>query len=496
MPIAHIFPSVFSAIALLALATGCSTGISPQGSDSFGTSPAVAQSPVAQVSDPFAEGIKYATRASSLVQSAQTPADWDEVSKQWLQAIYWMQSVPPSSPRRAFAQKKVAEYMRYLAYAQQKATVSSRLSYPTFNSDVLDEQLGLYLSYIAAIGRPDVLIVGSSRALQGVDPTVLQQALGARGKGGLKIFNFGVNGATAQVVNFQLQQLLSPQHLPRMILWADGVRAFNNGRSDRTYNEIRRSPGYQRLASGIRPSLTSANSTASLVEYPQGSAFLQPVSDSPDCSGLAELWRKVGETPEGKLPLRLHPAIVRRMNSRCEGHQFTVMRSPETTTGADVSQAIAAAPRQMSAVGKAIDANGFFPVSTRFNPASYYRQNPRVAGRYDRDYANFQLGGSQGSALNAVAAFAQSRQIPLVVVNLPVTQDYLDPTRSLREQQFRQYMRAASVRAFLWRDLSAIASLTRNDYFQDPSHLNRYGAAAVARQLAADPNIPWPTRQQ
>ncbi len=32
----------------------------------------------------------------------------------------------------------------------------------------------------------------------------------------------------------------------------------------------------------------------------------------------------------------------------------------------------------------------------------------------------------------------------------------------------------------------------KNEYFSDPSHLNRYGAAAVAQRLAQDPLIPWP----
>jgi hypothetical protein len=397
--------------------------------------------------DPFAEGIKYATSAANLAQTARSPAEWDEVSKQWLQAIYWMQSVPPTNPRRAFAQKKVAEYMRYLIYTQQQATVSSSLNYPTFNSDILDEQLGLYLSYIEAMGRPDILIVGSSRAVQGVDPRVLRQGLAARGLSGLRVFNFGINGATAQVVRFQLQQLLGPEHLPRMILWADGVRAFNSGRVDRTYTEIVQSPGYQRLASGVRPQLSWGTPLEEAIAYSSpGKYQFQPLSFS---------------------------------------------ASSDSREVKDLS-VIATRVRRLSPLGLAIDAYGFHPVATRFNPTNYYRQRSRVAGRYDGDYANFQLGGVQGTALQSVAAFARSRQIPLVIVNLPLTDDYLDATRSAREVEFRQYMRRMSAQAFLWRDLSTVRGLNRNEYFEDPSHLNQLGAAAVARSLAADPNIPWP----
>ncbi|MCT7990591.1 hypothetical protein [Laspinema olomoucense] len=480
MPRFQFFLRFIPAVWLLALMGGCAQRVTPNSTASLGSPSAVAQVPVAQGAvEPFAEGIKYATSAANLAQTARSPAQWDEVSKQWLQAIYWMQSVPPTNPRRAFAQKKVAEYMRYLIYAQQQATVSSRLNYPTFNSDILDEQLGLYLSYIEAMGRPDILIVGSSRAVQGVDPRILRQALGSRGLSGLRVFNFGIHGATAQVVRFQLQELLGPEHLPRMILWADGVRAFNSGRFDRTYNEIVQSPGYQRLGSGVRPQLSSETPPQEAIASDSpGEYQVQPMSFHPfsDSRGVKDLSSKVlGQDSAGnRMPL------------------CTDSLQCLTGSGDRTSSRIATGVRRLSALGLAIDAYGFLPVATRFNPSRYYRQRSRVEGRYDGDYANFQVGSIQGAALQSVAAFARSRQIPLVIVNLPVTDDYLDATRSAREVEFRQYMRRLSAQAFLWRDLSTVRGLNRNDYFEDPSHLNQFGAAAVARSLAADPNIPWP----
>jgi hypothetical protein len=481
MPRLQLFLRFIPAVSLLALIGGCSQQVSPDSPESFESPSAVAQVLTAQAAtDPFAEAVKYATSAANLAQTARSPGEWDEVSKQWLQAIYWMQSVPPTNPRRAFAQKKVAEYMRYLIYSQQQATVSSRLNYPTFNSDVLDEQLGLYLSYIETMGRPDVLIVGSSRAVQGVDPSILRQALGSRGLSGLRVFNFGIHGATAQVVRFQLQELLSPEHLPRMILWADGVRAFNTGRVDRTYNEIRQSPGYQRLASGVRPQLSSGPLEAAIAGQLEGDYRFQPMSfhGSSD-SGL---------TQDSFSTVRVSASNPSK-TGECSNSSACLNPSPDGTPSM-----IARATPGLSPLGLAINAYGFHPVSTRFNPSRYYQQRSRVAGRYDGDYANFQVGGIQGSALQSVATFARSRQIPLVIVNLPLTDDYLDATRNAREIEFRQYMRRMSAQAFLWRDLSTVRGLSRNDYFEDPSHLNQWGAAAVARALAADPNIPWPRR--
>jgi very-short-patch-repair endonuclease len=410
---------------------------------------------VSRPADPFREAIGQATRAATLAQSAFSPADWNKVAMAWIEAVAWMQTVPPNSPKRVFAEKKVAEYLQNFTFAQRRAAGNFGLSYPTFNSEILDRQLELYLSYIAAVGIPDVAIIGSSRALQGIDPSVLQQALAAQGYPGLRIFNFGVNGATAQVVNFMLSQLLTPNQLPRMIIWADGLRAFNNGRVDRTYNEILNSPGYRLLRSGTRPTLGSQLPATAISEgtfQNQQLYSYHPVANYATSDPRVD--RLVGEIVPGIL---------------AQGLQGT-------------------------SLFEAIDANGFRAVSTRFNPSVYYQQNPRVSGNYDGDYAQFQLGGSQEAALRSAVALTKARKIPLLVVNLPVTNDYLDSTRSNRQQQFRQYMQnQARSLGFVWRDYSQ-GNLSRNDYFEDPSHLNRFGAGAVARQLAGDRALRWPRR--
>lgn len=285
------------------------------------------------------------------------------------------------------------------------------IAYPTFNSPRLDEQLRLYRQYLAELGPPDILIVGSSRALVGIDPQVLQQQLGERGYAGLKVYNFGINGATGQVVDLLLRQILPPEHLPRLVLWADGVRAFNSGRTDRTYRAILQSAGYQRLLSGERPTKSAE------------AALLSAVAQS-DLTSL-----------------------------------------------------------------------GFLGVSSRFQPALYYQRYPRIAGQNDGDYWAFNLDGKQTSALSSLIRYSRERRIALVFVNLPLTQHYLDPTRRRYEAQFQQYLRRFSERmGLIVRHLNQ-PDLAQPAHFLDPSHLNRYGAAAVAAQLAQDPTIPWPRPQ-
>lgn len=379
------------------------------------------QPPVEETKEPTptlpSEWVTIATNqaevATTLAQTARTAEDWDGVVTAWTDAIATLQAIPPTSPQRLFAQRQVREYVKQLTTAQQRAASSSLpVVFPPLGSTVLDEQIAAYLSYIATVGIPDVLIVGSSRALQGIDPQALQQALARQGYNGVKVFNLGVNGATAQVVNFVLQQVLSPEQWPKLVIWGDGSRAFNSARADRTFSAIVNSPGYQALVGGDRPGWTE-----------------EAMDDV-------------------AVPIR-------------------------------------------SGNPSAMDAYGFLSLDRVFEPDQYYQQYPRVAGRYDGDYQPFDLAGVQTLALRSVAAFAQQAQIPLVVVNLPLSREHLDPFRLEREREFQAFLRRqANDSGFVLVDVVQRWS-DRTDFFFDPSHLNKFGATAVGQYLATAAQIPW-----
>jgi hypothetical protein len=308
------------------------------------------------------------------------------------------------------------------------------LDIPSFNSQRLDEELQLYSRYLRIYGTPDVLLIGSSRSLQGIDPIALQEGLEAEGYAGVKVFNFGVNGATAQVVSLVLQEVLNPEHLPKLIIWGDGLRAFNDGRPDQTYSEILKSEGYRWLQAGNRP-----------------------------------------------IPVR------------------TFYRdAPVLTASANnASLARSALARSTQQVSSVLDMYGFQAVSDRFEPSTYFQNYPRVSGHYDADYVPFGLGGIQTQATIAVAQYAKARNIPLVIVNLPLTQAYMDTPRLRREQAFHQHMqRLAQQEQFIFRDLVQHPTLMQNQFFADPSHINHSGARAVALHLATDPAIPWQVLSQ
>lgn len=363
---------------------------------------------------------------------------------------------------------------------QSPAAAVAPGSFPSFNSQRLDQQLRLYADYLQTVGRPDVLIVGSSRSLQGIDPTVLQQALASQGYPNLKVYNFGINGATARVIDLLLSQILTPDQMPRLLIWADGSRAFNSGRTDITYNSIVASAGYRLLTTGvypIRPQLEAAFAPPCSEPSLNETAENLPAAPSADAF-YAPFYALEGSADRSPAPVEMPPIGEARSDIDL-GCPPPALDSIPLESGTRTSIAVD------------LDRAGFQTVSARFNPATYYRRYPRVAGRYDTNYAPFRLVGEQTAATIAIAQFAQAQRIPLVFVNLPLSQDYLDRVRQRYEQQFRQHIQQlANRQGFIFRDLSQ-RWRTQNDYFADPSHLNQNGARAVARQLAIDPAIPW-----
>ncbi|MBX2863633.1 MAG: hypothetical protein KTR27_08760 [Leptolyngbyaceae cyanobacterium MAG.088] len=211
-----------------------------------------------QVAATLRSGFDQADQAAQLAQTARTADQWDQVVTAWTDAIATLQTIPAQSPERFFVQRKQREYLENLAQAQQQANQLSWPSvFPSLGSAIFDEQLRLYLSYLATFGPPDILIIGSSRTIQGLDPQLFEASLNQQGYG-VRAYNFSINGATAQVMNFVMQRLLTPEQLPKLVIWGDGSRAFNSRRVDATFSQILNSPGYRAILAGQRPGFTNS----------------------------------------------------------------------------------------------------------------------------------------------------------------------------------------------------------------------------------------------
>ncbi len=334
---------------------------------------------------------------------------------------------------------------------------------PNFNIALFNEKLALLDWQITNKKRsPDILIVGSSRALRGIEPSVLEKTLINKGYKGISAFNLGIDGATAKVVNLQVTQILSRPQLPRMIIWADGLRAFNSSRSDITYDEITASTGYKQLqetlnSKGINPApLSTDNTTATKPSSP----ITQAINLLFDTS-----------------------------TKRQEVRSSVVKSFDRNTHMLSNSEALLAAT--MPSTANTLDSKGFVAFDITFDPKTYFQKFPQVPGDYDIDYRNFDTSGSQFDAFANVVDFCRRNNIELLVVNMPLHATYLDEIRTRYEATFNRRMEELALReGFTYLDISQ-AIQNQAELFSDPSHLNKQGAIAISQMLAQNPKIHW-----
>jgi hypothetical protein len=352
---------------------------------------------------------------------------------------------------------------------QIEVNSGSTTSQLSFNNPLLEQKLAQYQLHCLQHGVPDILILGSSRALRGIDPEVLRRSLIDRGYSNLKIYNFGINGATAQVVDLILRQLLTPQQLPKLIVWADGARAFNSGRIDRTYETIISSDRYRKLGliSG------SKKSTSSLLQAQ---------------SSFQNTYQAIDTAIDRRLE-QVSPAYHHRDRLKT----WLQARMPLASQPNGSNNPISSIDPVANINNRDINSDGFLPLRLEFNPATYYQKYPKVTGDSDGDYTNFQLLGSQDLALHQTIDFLARRKISVVFVNMPLSDIYLDKFRRQHELNFKQYMqKMMDSHQLTFVDMGGVFNKQYNR-FSDPSHLNKFGARDVSRYLARTEKISWKT---
>jgi hypothetical protein len=332
-----------------------------------------------------------------------------------------------------------------------------------FNIALFNEKLALLDWQITNKQRsPEILIVGSSRALRGLEPKTLEKSLINKGYKEIGVFNLGIDGATAKVVNIQITQILSRPQLPRMIIWADGLRAFNGSRSDLTYDEIAASVGYKQLQESLKNNGVNPNPITNPTELSTKSP--NPIAKSFDL-------------------------LFATFSKRQEIRTSLVKKFDRNTHMLSNSEALLAAT--MPSTVTALDPKGFVAFDVTFDPNTYFQKFPQVPGDYDLDYRNFEANGSQFEAFANVVDFCRRNNIELLVVNMPLHTTYLDRSRIQYEATFNGRMQELALReGFTYLDLSQ-AILNQADLFSDPSHLNKKGAIAISQLLVQNPKVRW-----
>jgi hypothetical protein len=179
----------------------------------------------------------------------------------------------------------------------------------------------------------------------------LEKELRNKGFKDISAFNLGLDGATAKVVNLQITQILPRPQLPRMIVWADGLRAFNSSRSDITYDEITASSGYKQLQQTLKeqginpdPLVTNKESTKN--------------SSSP----IAQAFTNIFATT----------------NNRQDVRNSLVKSFDRNTHLLSNSEAIIAATTPATAA--TLDKQGFVAFDVVFDPKTYFQKYPKFLG--------------------------------------------------------------------------------------------------------------------
>ena len=255
---------------------------------------------------------------------------------------------------------------------------------------------------------------------------------------------------------------MSRPQLPRLIIWADGLRAFNSGRTDLTYDEIAASTGYKQLQetlknNGSNPELISINNTS-------------------DAKALNSVTQAINT---------LFATSTKRQEIRA-----SVVKSFDRNTHM-LSNSEALLASTMPSTATALDSKGFVAFDVTFDPNIYFRKFSQVPGDYDLDYRNFEPSGAQFDAFANVVDFCRRNNIELLVVNMPLHATYLDGIRTRYEATFNRRMEELALReGFTYLDISQSIQ-NQAELFSDPSHLNKQGAIAIAQMLAQNPKIRW-----
>lgn len=80
--------------------------------------------------------------------------------------------------------------------------------------------------YVEIHGDVDVIIIGNSSALMGIDPTELEKSYQEITEEPIQVFNFGVEGIALEAAS-EIGQLLIQEYQPQAIVFAGGVENFN-----------------------------------------------------------------------------------------------------------------------------------------------------------------------------------------------------------------------------------------------------------------------------
>lgn len=96
-------------------------------------------------------------------------------------------------------------------------------------------------AYIAAHGRPDCFIFGTSQSLRGIDPQVVAEAYRGQTGEDIQCYNFSVNGSNVAITLY-FSQFLICEYQPRLVILGTSFLDYTEEREQRVDTRFEKNP--------------------------------------------------------------------------------------------------------------------------------------------------------------------------------------------------------------------------------------------------------------
>lgn len=303
-----------------------------------------------------------------------------------------------------------------------------------------------FQAFLNAPGRFDVVFLGSSRMEIGLTPGIVEKVVEEETGRTVSCFNLSQPAGLVRTDRVIIRDLFQGERMPEIVVLGVEARGFNT-MSRRTGEYVDYYARPRDILSEL-PDIVSAgfqsSATGALGRAP--SSLLQYITHPPSdetCSNKVRFW----EMTKG------HGAPFRTMGRRGAGKP----REHDT-------------PKWQNLLRKR---------------KSFVRENL---------LNDYRIGDSAKTALEEIFALTRERGIRLVVVNLPVTLDYMDFYEPGEYESYLEFVEracaAAGVPFIDFNPLGPSAKRIADRFFYDPDHLGPKGSNIFSGRLAQEVVAP------
>lgn len=295
-----------------------------------------------------------------------------------------------------------------------------------------ESTLNLY-AFQHSLERPDVVVMGSSRAYAGLSPSIIERQVFQKTGKRIRAFSIAQRGGAIRTDRVIIRDVLKGKKRPGLILLGVDTRGFNSN------NHIQDEIYFKYYAT--QRDILSEDGSITLAELGwRAQGFIR------DTSNLLRLVESSPWQSDHKEQLALltkhHGAIpVERSVADLDGEELALMKS-----------------RLFSVRGE--------------------------------ELKRYEIEGVADHAFKSIISLCDERNIKLVVVNMPVHPEFMDIYRNDERSRFLEYIVPACEHAHVeFANLQEEVALDDTEFW-DLGHVNKYGAEIIGRYITEELLLP------